>query len=88
MGYTLRYERYRTIYGYKGSSGYQQLAYDETPFGSYIKFAKGRSAGSDRSAVGLPAEGLITVGYPTLYSTRSKESRRPPSKLLPRIRKA
>ena len=63
----------------------QQLAYDETPFVNYIEL-EGPKRWIDQTArqLGYQRKGYITVGYRTLYSLRSKESRRPPSKLLPR----
>ena len=86
---TLRYERYRTVYGHRRSSGSRQLAYDETPFGNYIEI-EGPKRWIDQTArqLGYERKDYITLGYPTLYSMRRKESGRPASKLLPRVREA
>jgi hypothetical protein len=75
--------------GYKGSSGSQQLAYDDTPFRNYIEL-EGPKLWIDQTArqLGCQRKDYITVGYPTLYSTQSKESGGPLSKLLPRIPEA
>jgi len=85
---TFRYERYRTVYGHRGSSGTRQLAYDETPFGNYIEL-EGPRRWIDQTAgqLGYQRSDYITLGYPTLYSMRRKRRGRP-SKLLSRVHEA
>ena len=80
MGETLRYERYRTVYGHRGSSGSPHLAYDETPFGNYLEL-EGPKRWIDQTArrLGYNRKDYITLGYPTLYGMRRKASRRRPS---------
>jgi hypothetical protein len=54
------------------------------PFGNYIE-VEGPKRWIDQTArqLAYQRKDYITVGYPTFYSLRGKESRRPPSKLLP-----
>ena len=88
MRETLRYERYRTVYGHRASSGSRQLAYDETPFGNYIEI-EGPKRWIDQTArqLGYQRKDYITLGYPTLYSLQRKESGRPATKLVSRFRR-
>jgi adenylate cyclase, class 2 len=69
MPETLRYQRYHTVYGCRGSSGSRQLAYNETPFGNYIEL-EGPKRWIDQTArqLGYQRKDYITLGYPTLYS--------------------
>jgi len=87
MGETLRYERYRTVYGHRGSSGSPHLAYDETPLGNYLEL-EGPKRWIDHTAgqLGYNRKDYITLGYPTLYSLRRKGSGRPASKRPSRVR--
>jgi hypothetical protein len=87
MRETLRYQRYRTVCGCRGSSGSRQLAYDETPFGNYIEL-EGPKRWIDQTArqLGYQRKDYITLGYPTLYSLWRRESEQPASKLHSRFR--
>ena len=67
MRETLRYQRYRNVYGQRDSSGSRQLAYDETPFGNYIEL-EGPKRWIDKTARQLDYQrkDYIPLGYPTL----------------------
>jgi len=67
MRETLRYQRYRNVYGQRDSSRSRQLAYDETPFGNYIEL-EGPKPWIDKTARQLDYQrkDYITLGYPTL----------------------
>lgn len=73
MRESFRYEKYRTIYGRKGSPELQHLALDETPVGDYFEL-EGPRRWIDEMArqLGYQRRDFITVGYPTLYSMRRK----------------
>jgi len=89
QGETLRDEMYRTVYAHRGSFGSPHLVYDETPFGNYLEL-EGPKRWIDQTArqLGYDRNDFITLGYPTLYSTRRKGSRRPANKWPPPVREA
>jgi len=63
-----RYEKYRTLYGRRGDPAHSEVAFDETPIGTYLEL-EGPKRWIDQvaRALGYPPAEYITVSYGRLY---------------------
>jgi adenylate cyclase, class 2 len=78
-----RYEKYRTLYGRKGDGDHTEVAYDETPIGTYLEL-EGPRRWIDQVAreLGYGPQDYITPSYGRLYLGWCEAHRRKPTHMV------